>query len=410
MSKIAVMGFGTVGTGTVELFYRHKDKLNEKLGTDLDIKYILEIRDFPDSLYADKIVKDIDVILGDPEISIVAELMGGIHPAYDFVMKCLTRGISVVTSNKELVAAKGDILLQTAAERGCNFFFEASTGGAIPIIKPLHECLAADEICGVEGILNGTTNFILTKMLDEGMDFDDALKLSQELGYAEKDPTADVSGADSCRKICILGALAFGRHIYPEWVYTEGIEKITREDAAYAKSYGSVIKLIAKAKKIGGGKITVSVRPEFVCNNSQISTVADVFNGISVYGEAAGELMFYGRGAGKLPTASAVVADIAEAAAACGTSRTQIWQSSPDNDFLADIKAVSSAFYLRAEGADKKAAEAIFGQDGRIEFLTRDGAPDNETAFVVSNITEEELDERIKTFGGKILSKIIING
>jgi homoserine dehydrogenase len=408
MSKIAVMGFGTVGTGTVELFYRHKDKLNEKLGTDLDIKYILEIRDFPESPYKDKIVKDIDVILGDPEITIAAELMGGIHPAYDFVMKCLTRGISVVTSNKELVAKKGDILLQTAAEHRCNFFFEASTGGAIPIIRPMNECLAADEICGVEGILNGTTNFILTKMLDEGMDFNDALKLSQELGYAEKDPTADVSGADSCRKICILGALAFGRHIYPEWVYTEGIEKITREDAAYAKSYGSAIKLIAKAKRTDGNKIAVSVRPELVCNTSQLSTVADVFNGISVYGEAAGELMFYGRGAGKLPTASAVVADIADAAK--GTSRTKGWQSSPDNDFLADIKTAKAAFYLRAEGMDKKTAEAIFGQDGRIEFLSREGAPDSETAFVVSNITEEELDERIKTGSGRILSKIIING
>jgi homoserine dehydrogenase len=406
MSKIAVMGFGTVGSGSVELFYRHKDKLNEKLGTDLDIKYILDIRDFPDSPYADKFIKDIDVFLGDPEITIAAELMGGIHPAYDFVMKCLTRGISVVTSNKELVAKKGDILLQTAAEHKCNFFFEASTGGAIPIIRPITECLAADEICGVEGILNGTTNFILTKMLDEGMDFDDALKLSQELGYAEKDPTADISGADSCRKICILGALAFGRHIYPEWVYTEGIEKITREDAAYAKSYGSVIKLIAKAKRTEGGKIAVSVRPEFVCNSSQISTVADVFNGISVYGEAAGELMFYGRGAGKLPTASAVVADIADAAK--GASRTQVWQSSPDNDFLADIKSVKAAFYLRAEGIDK--AAAAFGGNEKIEFLKREGAPDSETAFVVSNITEEELDERIKAMDGKILSKIIING
>jgi homoserine dehydrogenase len=410
MSKIAVMGFGTVGSGTVELFYRHKDKLNEKLGTDLDIKYILEIRDFPESPYAHKMVKDLDIILGDPEITIAAELMGGIHPAYDFVMKCLMRGISVVTSNKELVAKKGDVLLKTAADHGCNFFFEASTGGAIPIIRPITECLAADEICGVEGILNGTTNFILTKMLDEGMSFENALKLSQELGYAEKDPTADVSGADSCRKICILGALAFGRHIYPEWVYTEGIEKITREDAAYAKNYGSAIKLIAKAKRIDGNKIAVSVRPEFVCNTSQLSTVADVFNGISVFGEAAGELMFYGRGAGKLPTASAVVADIADAAAKRGRSRTQIWQSSPDNDFLADIKAVKSAFYLRAEGADRAAADRAFGQNEKIEFLNRDGAPKSETAFVVSNITEEELSERIKTFGGRILSKIIING
>jgi homoserine dehydrogenase len=409
MSKIAVMGFGTVGSGTVELFYRHKDKLNEKLGTDLDIKYILEIRDFPDSPYKDKIVGDLDVILGDPEITIAAEVMGGLNPAYDFVRKCLMRGISVVTSNKELVANKGDILLQTAAEHNCNFFFEASTGGAIPIIRPLHECLAADEVCGVEGILNGTTNFILTKMLDEGMSFDNALKLSQELGYAEKDPTADISGADSSRKICILGSLAFGRHISPEWVYTEGIEKITREDAAYAKSYGSAIKLIAKAKKTDCGKIAVSVRPELVCNSSQLSTVADVFNGIAVYGEAAGELMFYGRGAGKLPTASAVVADIAEAAQMRGTSRTLTWKSSPDNTFLAEIKSIKSAFYLRAETESRDNIANAFGGEN-IEFLVRDGAPQNETAFVISDITEEELTERTEKFSGKILSKIIING
>jgi homoserine dehydrogenase len=408
MSKIAVMGFGTVGSGTVELFYRHKDKLNEKLGTDLDIKYILEIRDFPDSPYKDKIVKDLDIILGDPEITIAAEVMGGLNPAYDFVSRCLMRGISVVTSNKELVAKKGDILLQTAAEHNCNFFFEASTGGAIPIIRPLHECLAADEICGVEGILNGTTNFILTKMLDEGMDFEDALKLSQELGYAEKDPTADISGADSCRKICILGSLSFGRHINPEWVYTEGIEKITREDAAYAKSYGSAIKLIAKAKKTDCGKIAVSVRPEFVCKNSQISTVSDVFNGISVYGEAAGELMFYGRGAGKLPTASAVVADIAEAALSKGTSRTLTWKSSPDNTFLAESGSIKSAFYLRTEGGSREEIANTFSE--KIEYLSREGAPKDETAFVISDITEEELTERVKNFSGKILSKIIING
>jgi homoserine dehydrogenase len=407
MSKIAVMGFGTVGSGTVELFYRHKDKLNEKLGTSLDIKYILEIRDFPESPYADKIVKDLDIILGDPEITIAAEVMGGINPAFDFVKRCLERGISVVTSNKELVASKGDFLLKTAAEHSCNFFFEASTGGAIPIIRPLHECLAADEICGVEGILNGTTNFILTKMLDEGMSFEDALALSQELGYAEKDPTADISGADSCRKICILGALAFGRHIYPEWVYTEGIEKITRADAAYAKNYGSVIKLIAKAKKTDDGKIAVSVRPEFVCKSSQLSGVSDVFNGISVSAEAAGELMFYGRGAGKLPTASAVVADIAEAAEKTGTSKTLVWQSSPDNSFLADIKLIPEAFYIRAESDDKAGITAAFGD---VEFIAADGENGSESAFVVSKITEDELIKRAANFGGKILSKIIING
>jgi homoserine dehydrogenase len=409
MSKIAVMGFGTVGSGTVELFYKHKDSLNKKLGTDLDIKYILEIRDFPESPYRDKIVKDIDIILGDPEITVAAEVMGGLSPAFDFVMKCLSRGISVVTSNKELVAQKGDILLRTARENGCNFFFEASTGGAIPIIRPLHECLAADEICGVEGILNGTTNFILTKMLDEGMNFDDALALSQELGYAEKDPTADVSGADSCRKICILASLAFGRHIYPKWVYTEGIEKITRADAAYAKAYGSAIKLIAKAKKTAGGSVAISVRPEFVCGTSQISSVSDVFNGISVFGEAAGELMFYGRGAGKLPTASAVVADIAEAAAAVGTSLTLKWESSENNDFLADITDIPAAFYIRAENIEKNGISDSFG-DYSVEYLTRGDAPENEIAFVVQNITEHTLDWRLSKLGGNLLSKIIING
>ncbi|MDR0946997.1 MAG: homoserine dehydrogenase [Ruminococcus sp.] len=407
MSKIAIMGYGTVGSGTVELFYKHKDKLCRTLSVDLDIKYILEIRDLPDDPYYNKMIKDINIILDDPEIKIVAEVMGGLNPAFDFVMRCLTHGKSVVTSNKELVAKKGAILLKTAAENDCNFFFEASTGGAIPIIRPLHECLAADEVYSVEGILNGTTNFILTKILSENMPYEKALKLSQELGYAEKDPTADVSGADSCRKICILASLAFGKHVYPEWVYTEGITQIKKEDAEYAKAYNSVIKLIASAKRCDNGKIAVSVRPELVCRDNQLSGVIDVFNAVTVYGEAAGELMFYGRGAGKLPTASAVVADIACAAIADGTSRTQTWEDSTDSDFIADSKSIPEAFYILAKNTGEGAIKAAFGE---VLYLSRENQPPEEFAFIVPITTEIELDEKISNFGGEIVSKYVING
>ena len=403
MAKIAVLGFGVVGSGTVELFYKNKNKIVEKAGTDLDIKYILDIRDFPGSPFESKFTKDINDILNDDEVTLVAEVMGGVNPAFDFVKSCLERGKSVVSSNKELVAKKGAELLRTAKEHNCNFLFEASTGGAIPIIRPLHQCLAANDITAVAGILNGTTNFILTKMINENMPFAEALSTAQKLGYAEKDPTADVEGHDACRKICILSSLVFGKHVYPEWVHCEGISGITAEDAQYAESWGGAVKLIGSVKRTADGKILPIVRPAFVCGANQLSSVNDVFNGIMVYGDAIDQVMFYGRGAGKFPTASAIVADLIDAAKMKGTSISQVWEDSKDNSFIADYKEDVLPFYVRVQGVSKDKAKEIFGE---VEFLTRENCPADEIAFITPEIKEKDFDEKLTQLGGKVLGKI----
>ena len=403
MAKIAVLGFGVVGSGTVELFYKNKNKIVEKAGTDLDIKYILDIRDFPGSPFEGKFTKDINDILNDNEVTLVAEVMGGVNPAFDFVKSCLERGKSVVSSNKELVAKKGAELLRTAKEHNCNFLFEASTGGAIPIIRPLHQCLAANDITAVAGILNGTTNFILTKMINENMPFAEALSTAQKLGYAEKDPTADVEGHDACRKICILSSLVFGKHVYPEWVHCEGISSITAEDAQYAENWGGAVKLIGSVKRTADGKILPIVRPAFVCGANQLSSVNDVFNGIMVYGDAIDQVMFYGRGAGKFPTASAIVADLIDAAKMKGTSISQVWEDSKDNSFIADYKEDVLPFYVRVQGVSKDKAKEVFGE---VEFLTRENCPADEIAFITPEIKEKDFDEKLTQLGGKVLGKI----
>ena len=403
MAKIAVLGFGVVGSGTVELFYKNKNKIIEKAGTDLDIKYILDIRDFPGSPFEGKFTKDINDILNDDEVTLVAEVMGGVNPAFDFVKSCLERGKSVVSSNKELVAKKGAELLKTAKEHNCNFLFEASTGGAIPIIRPLHQCLAANDITAVAGILNGTTNFILTKMINENMPFAEALSTAQKLGYAEKDPTADVEGHDACRKICILSSLVFGKHVYPDWVHCEGISSITAEDAQYAESWGGAVKLIGSVKRTADGKILPIVRPAFVCGANQLSSVNDVFNGILVYGDAIDQVMFYGRGAGKFPTASAIVADLIDAAKMKGTSISQVWEDSKDNSFIADYKEDVLPFYVRVQGVSKDKAKEVFGE---VEFLTRNNCPADEIAFITPEIKEKDFDEKLAQLGGKVLGTI----
>ena len=403
MSKIAVLGYGVVGSGTVELFYRNKEKIEKKSGKSLDIKYILDIRDFPDSPYVEKFTKNFDDILNDDEVTIIAEVMGGVGAAYDYTKQSLSKGKSVVTSNKELVAKKGAELLKIAEENNCNFLFEASTGGAIPIIRPLHQCLAGNDITAVAGILNGTTNFILTKMINEQMSFEDALAMAQKLGYAEKDPTADVEGDDACRKICILASLAFGKHVYPEWVHCEGITKLTLEDVEYAENWGGAIKLIGSVKRIDDGKILPMVRPAFVCYNNQLSHISDVFNGIMVYGDAVDEVMFYGRGAGKLPTASAIVADIVDAAKASGTSVSQTWEDSTDNSFIADYKDDIVSVYVRVGGISPEQVSNVFAG---AEFLERRKQPQGEIAFISPAMKEREFDKKLEELGGEILGKI----
>jgi homoserine dehydrogenase len=375
MRKIAVLGFGTVGSGTVESFYYHKDIIEKRLGFAPDIKYILDIRDFPESPYSGKVIHDFSVIENDPEIAVAAEVMGGVNPALDFTKRLLSKGISVVTSNKELVARHGAELLSLAKANNCSYLFEASTGGAIPIIRSLHDSLAANYIYKIQGILNGTTNFILTKMIEEQMPYEDALKLSQELGYAERDPTADVSGADSCRKICILASIIFGKNIRPEWVRTRGIESLTPEDAAFAEAYGAKLKLIASAsREPDSEKIFITVEPHLVCNDNPLSHVSDVFNAVSADCSSAGRLMFYGRGAGKLPTASAVLSDITAALAANGTIDNDVWEDCSE-EIILDSKKVSRGFYLKLKNTDGQvingsSEEEIIAKYGADEILS----------------------------------------
>ena len=326
MINVAIMGHGVVGSGTAEILINHPERAEKAAHTAVNVKYILDLRDFPELSYSDKFVKDFNIILNDDSVKVVAEVMGGINPAYDFVKKCLEKGKSVVTSNKELVAAKGAELLKIAAENKANFLFEASVGGGIPVLRPISQCLAANEITEISGILNGTTNYILNKMIVENMDFDSALALAQKKGFAEKNPAADIEGHDACRKICILAALAFGKHVYPEQVKTEGITDITLDDAEYADSFGCTIKLIGHAKRLENGKITASVRPTLVSRDCILSDVNGVFNAIMIKGDETGNVMFYGKGAGKEATASAVVADILDCVKHIDTRKYVSWE------------------------------------------------------------------------------------
>jgi len=367
--KFAVLGHGVVGSGVVELFYKNKKSIEKRAGTEMDIKYILDLRDFPDSPYKDKFTKDFNDILNDDEVTSVAECMGGVEPAFTFVKSCLEKGKSVSTSNKELVAEKGDILLRAAKEHNCNFFFEASVGGAIPIIRPLHKCLAANDIEKVAGILNGTTNFILTKMYNENMPFSEALSLAQKLGYAEKDPTADIEGHDACRKICIISSLVFGKHVYPKDVYTKGISQIELCDVAAADVLGYAIKLLASVRKTAGGKILPAVMPTLLPYESIMSGVNDVFNAVLVYGDGIDQAMFYGRGAGKLPTASAVMGDVIEAVKHKVTVFSQSWDSSEDNSFIDSIDNLSARWYFRVP-LGTASPEGSYEHENGISYIT----------------------------------------
>lgn len=411
MSKFAVLGYGVVGSGVVELFYKNREKIEQKAGDKMDVKYILDIREFPDDPYKDKIVNNIDVILNDSEIKAVAECMGGVEPAFTFTKQCLSKGISVSTSNKELVAAKGDILLELAKENNCNYFFEASVGGAIPIIRPLHKCLAANSISEVAGILNGTTNFILTKMIKEQMSFDDALKMAQKLGYAEADPTADVEGEDACRKICILGSLAYGKHIYPEMVHCSGITKITLDDVEYAANAGYVIKLIGSVKKLDDGRVSAIVCPRLVPKSNLLASVDDVYNAISVTGDGVGDVMFYGQGAGKLPTASAVVGDIIDCLKHHHRVLALTWEDCDDKNFVAPYKDMDVSMYVRIKAENAEALKSSISEMfGKLMYIERSGRTENELAFITPNMKEADIDANltILSHSAEIASKIRI--
>lgn len=406
------MGHGVVGSGVAEILTTHKQKLFSSVGEEIYLKHILDLRDFPDSPLCDRFTKDFEDIISDREVRVVIETMGGINPAYEFTKRCLGVGKSVVTSNKELVARHGAELLQLAKDNNANYLFEASVGGGIPILRPINQCLVANEVDEIAGILNGTTNFILTKMIDENMPFDEALKLAQDLGYAERNPEADVEGHDACRKICILASLAYGKHIYPDNVHTEGITKIALEDVEYAAVWGGVIKLIGKCKLLPSGLMDIVVAPMFVPCTSQLANINDVFNGIMVRGDCTGDVVFYGKGAGKLPTASAVVADTVDCCKHLKTRKNLFWVDTTDNCIAPYTESLTKV-YMRclAEDADTayNKAQDIFGDITRLE---RASAPTGEFAFVTNedmpygNILEAV--ENLEQAGIKVASAIRI--
>ena len=398
------MGHGVVGSGVAEILLTHKQKLFAGLGEEIYIKKILDLREFPDSPIADRFTKDFEEIINDREIRVVAEVMGGLRPAYDFGKRCLKAGKSVVTSNKELVAAHGAELLAIAKEENVNFMFEASVGGGIPIIRPMNQCLVANKVGEVAGILNGTTNFILTKMIQDGMTFADALKLAQDLGFAERNPAADIEGHDACRKICILASLAYGRHVYPESVHTEGITAITLEDVNMAEAFGYVIKLIGRVKKLDDGKIDIITAPMLVPFKSQLSNIDNEFNGIMVRGDCTGDVVFYGKGAGKLPTASAVVADIVDCCKHLKARRFLFWADG-DGSNIIDWRDSVSAMFVRLTGDDAVAkAEKVFG-----EITTVSG--DNELGVLTGEMSYREFESKCQALeaeGIQVLSGIRI--
>ena len=390
MVNVAILGFGTVGSGVAEVLTTNGGLIDHRVDDLVRLKCILDVRDFPDSPYASLFVKDFAVIENDPELDIVVETIGGAKIALDFTTRALKAGKSVVTSNKELVATHGYELLQLARANGCSYLFEASVGGGIPILRPLTSCLAANELEQVTGILNGTTNYILTRMIRAGLTFDQALAEAQANGYAEKDPTADVDGHDACRKICILASLAFGRHVHPEQVPTQGIRNVTLADADYAASADYKIKLLGRALRQPEGKVCAFVAPHLVPGDNPLAGVEDVFNAIAVTGNAIGDVMFYGRGAGKLPTASAVVADVIDIAKDLKKDRHNGWEEgAPDLVMSAD--SLRSPWYVRAQVSADQARRKF----GEIQLLARGGAPAGEAAFLTVPMTEPEIQEKL---------------
>lgn len=390
MIKIAVLGYGTVGSGVVKVLNTNSAVIAKRAGQEVEVKYVLDLRDFPDDPVQSKVVHDFEVVVSDPEVDIVVETMGGTKPAYEFVKRSLQAGKSVCTSNKELVAAFGAELVHIAKSRNVNFLFEASVGGGIPIIRPLNQSLTADRIEQINGILNGTTNYILTKMAKEGSNFDDVLKQAQELGYAEKDPTADVEGYDACRKIAILTSLAYGQQVDYEDIYTEGITKITSNDFLYAKKMGAAIKIFGTSRKVGG-KLYAMVAPQMIKADNPLFAVNDVFNAICVTGNMLGDVMFYGKGAGKEATASAVVSDVVDAVKHMNVNVMTIWED--EKQVVAPMDEMENRFFVRIGDKERAKAEQTFEN---AEF-TDAGVP-GEIGFVTERMTEKKFNDAVAGF------------
>ena len=405
MVNIAVMGYGTVGSGVVEVVNTNGARINQRIGDELNIKYVLDLRDFPEDPVQEKIVHDFETIINDDEIKIVVEVMGGIEPAYTFVKRCLQAGKSVATSNKALVAKHGAELLSIAEENNINFLFEASVGGGIPIIRPLNSSLTADEIEEITGILNGTTNYMLTKMFYEGADYDTVLKEAQANGYAERNPEADVEGYDACRKIAILSSLISGQQVDFEDIYCEGITEITVEDMKYAKAMGTAIKLLASSKRYAGNRLHAIVAPCMLYPEHPLYNVNGVFNSIFVHGNVLGDAMFYGSGAGKLPTASAVVADVVDAAKHLNRNIMTMWkQEKLHLDDKADSKR---RFFIRMKGDAQEMLPALQDSFGDIKIIRADGL-EGEFGFTTPVMMEGDYDTRANIYKDQILHMIRI--
>lgn len=390
MVNIAVLGYGTVGSGVVEVINTNHEIINKRAGEEINIKYVLDLRDFPGDPVQQILTHDFNDILNDDEVKVVVEVMGGINPAYTFVKQCLAAGKSVATSNKELVASHGPELLAIAKENNVNFLFEASVGGGIPIIRPLNTSITADEVTEITGILNGTTNYILTKMDQEGASYDEVLKQAQELGYAERNPEADVEGGDACRKIAILTSIVYGKHLDYTKIHTEGITKISTEDFKYADALGVSIKLVGTTKK-EGDTLYSFVAPMMLDENHPLSGIHDVFNGIFVHGNVVDDIMFYGRGAGKLPTASAVVSDVVDEVKHMGKNIMASWDAEPLP--IGDFRDAVNRFFVRvsADSITKEEVQKLFGD---VTYVTAEDI-DGELAFITSAMTDGSFADAI---------------
>ncbi len=402
MINIAVLGYGTVGSGVVEVINTNQDSINRRAGDEIRIKYVLDLRDFPGDPVQEVLVHDYETIVNDPEVDIVVEVMGGLEPAHTFVKRALEAGKSVATSNKALVAKFGPELMDIARNKNINFLFEASCGGGIPIIRALNQSLTADQIDEVTGILNGTTNYMLTKMDREGSRFESVLKEAQEKGYAEADPTADVEGYDACRKIAILSSLAYGKFLNYEKIHTEGITRITPEDMEYARVMGMSIKLLATSRKLSEDSYYAVVAPFLVGKNNPLYSVNDVYNGIFVHGNVLGDAMFYGSGAGKLPTASAVVADVVDEAKHLHENMPNEWNDQPLP--LADPDQVSGRFFVRVQTTDLSLIRSVFGTIEQIQVPKAEG----ETGFVTAQMTLGQYKAKAAEIKAEILSMVRI--
>lgn len=384
MAKIAIMGFGTVGSGVAEVLQMNQSDIRRKTSEAVEVKYILDTREFPGNPFEHLVVHDFSVIENDPEVCVVVEAIGGCGVALEFARRALQAGKHVVTSNKALVAAHGPELLELAKKANKNFLFEASVGGGIPVLRPIMFCLAGNQIEEICGILNGTTNYILTKMINENLAFADVLKDAQEKGYAEADPSADVEGLDACRKICILAALAFGQHIYPEQVYTQGITAISPEDIAFADAAGMKVKLFGRTYRMEDGRIAIYVSPHFIAASQPLAGVEDVFNAVMVRGNAVGDVMFYGRGAGKLPTASAVVGDVIDCVLHDENRREISWSGEAFAG-VADFHQLPLRWFVRSQASEDAVRAAL----PKAQLL---GVNAGQRGFLTAPMTKAQLD------------------